>query len=140
MISNFFTNYLSHYQSVSRTIRDAMWNQWQWMSTPYQLGVDMIDDFLVRAGRPDVAADSPELPAPKTEALKTEAPKTERPEPEQASPPEPLEQVAMKRMSGGYAPPREIYDVRNRGRINWADVPDWAKAVDPEIFEGAHEG
>jgi hypothetical protein len=130
MISNFFTNYLSQYQSVSRTIRDVMWNQWKWLSTPYQLGVDMIDDFLVRASRPEAAVDKPELPAPEPEG----------PEPEQAGPRETLEQVAMKRLSGGQAPPREIYDVRNRGRINWADVPDWAKAVDPEIFEGAHEG
>ena len=50
------------------------------------------------------------------------------------------EERARQRTQQGLAPPREIYDVRNRGRIDWSNVPDWAKAVDPELFEGAHEG
>jgi hypothetical protein len=52
-----------------------------------------------------------------------------------------LEAKALERLRNGLAPPREIYDVQNRGRIDWARVPDWAKPADPESFEGcAHEG
>lgn len=53
---------------------------------------------------------------------------------------ETLEQLTARRLQAGLAPPREIYDVRNRGRIDWSHVPIWAIAPDPEIFEGAHEG
>jgi hypothetical protein len=51
-----------------------------------------------------------------------------------------LEQEAIDRIKKGLAPPREIYDVQNRGRIDWTALPDWARPIDPEVFEGAHEG
>jgi hypothetical protein len=55
--------------------------------------------------------------------------------------PEDLIKVAKERLSKGLAPPREIYDVQNRDRIDWGNVPDWARSIDPELFEGcAHEG
>jgi hypothetical protein len=54
---------------------------------------------------------------------------------------ESLEQKALERMKSGYAPPREIYDIRNRQRIDWTQVPEWAQPSDPELFEGSgHEG
>jgi hypothetical protein len=52
-----------------------------------------------------------------------------------------LEAKALERLGKGLAPPREVYDVRNRGRIDWTHFPEWAQPADPELFEGcAHEG
>jgi len=39
------------------------------------------------------------------------------------------------------AAPREIYDIRNRDRVDWSTLPEWARPSDPDLFEGcAHEG
>ncbi len=52
-----------------------------------------------------------------------------------------LEQLAAARISQGFAPPREIYQLPYRNRIDWARFPEWARPSDPELFEGsAHEG
>jgi hypothetical protein len=54
---------------------------------------------------------------------------------------ETLEQYALERTRKGLRPPREIYNVQNRNRIDWSRFPDWARPIDPEVFEGsAHEG
>ena len=51
------------------------------------------------------------------------------------------EELARQRTRRGLAPPREIYDIRNRHRVDWSTLPEWAIAPDPDIFEGcAHEG
>jgi hypothetical protein len=48
---------------------------------------------------------------------------------------------AADRMAKGLAPPREIYQAPYRNRIDWSRFPDWARPVDPELFEGSgHEG
>jgi hypothetical protein len=48
---------------------------------------------------------------------------------------------ASERMQKGLAPPREIYQVPYRNRIDWGQFPDWARPSDPEGFEGSgHEG
>jgi hypothetical protein len=58
-----------------------------------------------------------------------------------ASEPETLEQYALERARKGLPPPREIYNVQNRNRIDWSRFPEWARPSDPEVFEGcAHEG
>jgi hypothetical protein len=52
-----------------------------------------------------------------------------------------LSQRVQQRLSQGLAPPREAYLVQNRSLIDWTDVPEWARPIDPEIFEGcSHEG
>ena len=52
-----------------------------------------------------------------------------------------LIQLAEQRMSHGFAPPPEIYRIENRRRIDWLRFPDWARPVDPQVFEGCcHEG
>jgi hypothetical protein len=52
-----------------------------------------------------------------------------------------VEECARQRTRQGLAPPREIYDIRNRNRVDWSTLPEWAMAPDPDIFEGcAHEG
>jgi len=52
-----------------------------------------------------------------------------------------LEALAFERVQMGLAPPKEIYSVPYRNRVDWAKFPSWARPIDPEIFEGAaHEG
>ena len=52
-----------------------------------------------------------------------------------------LEERARARTRRGLAPPRELYDVRNRDRVDWSTLPEWARPSDPELFEGCtHEG
>ena len=48
---------------------------------------------------------------------------------------------AGERIAKGFSPPREIYETPMRQRIDWSLFPDWARPVDPEVFEGCgHEG
>ena len=55
--------------------------------------------------------------------------------------PQELAAVAADRMRQGFAPPVEIYQVQHRSRIDWADFPDWARPLDPELFDRCcHEG
>jgi hypothetical protein len=52
-----------------------------------------------------------------------------------------LEERARARTRRGLAPPRELYDVRNRDRVDWSTLPEWARPSDPDLFAGcAHEG
>jgi hypothetical protein len=52
-----------------------------------------------------------------------------------------LEHEAAERVRKGLPPPREVYEVQNRDRIDWSRFPDWARPIDPEVFEGCgHEG
>jgi hypothetical protein len=52
-----------------------------------------------------------------------------------------LERRATELANKGLPPPKEIYEVQNRSRIDWSKFPEWARPVDPEVFEGcAHEG
>ncbi len=47
-----------------------------------------------------------------------------------------LEQCAVERLRQGLAPPREIYQLPHRNRLDWSALPDWARRCDPELFEG----
>ena len=48
---------------------------------------------------------------------------------------------AQARMRDGFPPPREIYQIQNRGKIDWTVFPDWARPVSPELYDGcSHEG
>ncbi|HZY86963.1 MAG TPA: hypothetical protein VFE78_19165 [Gemmataceae bacterium] len=48
---------------------------------------------------------------------------------------------ALERVGEGLPPPREIYDVKYRERIDWLRFPAWARPSDPEVFTGCcHEG
>jgi len=52
-----------------------------------------------------------------------------------------LEQYALARTRQGLPPPRQVYEAQNRSRIDWSLFPEWARPIDPEVFEGtAHEG
>jgi hypothetical protein len=52
-----------------------------------------------------------------------------------------LEHQASERVRQGLAPPKEIYDVPYRDRIDWSKFPEWARPTDPEVFQNCgHEG
>lgn len=52
-----------------------------------------------------------------------------------------LTEAAVQCVERGQAPPREIYRVQNRRRIDWGRLPMWARPSDPELFDGCcHEG
>ncbi|MEQ8785200.1 MAG: hypothetical protein RIC55_02840 [Pirellulaceae bacterium] len=52
-----------------------------------------------------------------------------------------LPQRVSERLAQGLAPPPEAYLVENRRHIDWSQVPEWARPIDPEMFEGcSHEG
>jgi hypothetical protein len=54
---------------------------------------------------------------------------------------EKLEAAALERAQKGFAPPKEIYGLPYRDRIAWGKFPDWARPIDPEVFENSgHEG
>src|SRR5262245_2500489 len=54
---------------------------------------------------------------------------------------EQLEEQAAERIRRGLAPPREIYELPYRDRINWSAFPEWARPSDPELFRDCpHEG
>lgn len=54
---------------------------------------------------------------------------------------ESLKQNAFERVRMGLPPPKEIYDLPYRDRIDWAEFPPWARPSDPELFEECgHEG
>jgi len=91
--------------------------QSEWVFAFYRCSVEAMDALLVEA-----------------EPTKTVT------EPEKVAQENAVAETAMKRLQSGFAPPREIYDIRNRGRINWGCAPAWAWPTDPELFEGGHEG
>jgi len=52
-----------------------------------------------------------------------------------------LEECALERTRQGLPPPRQVYDAPYRTRIDWSRFPEWARPIDPEVFEGTgHEG
>jgi hypothetical protein len=121
MVSFMIPKYPNVYRCWSRTLTAIMWNQWKLFDSQYKAGIGFLD--VVRM-RPVHGGDRP---------MTT----TEHGADEVAL----LERCAAERMKKGLAPPREIYEVQNRGRIDWSKYPDWARPVDPELFEGsAHEG
>jgi hypothetical protein len=89
--------------------------QWQLFETPWRAGLQVLQAISGAGEGPD-------------------------PEPGKAAEPKSLERQAEERVRKGLAPPREVYDVRNRDRVDWLSFPDWARPSDPDLFEGAHEG
>ncbi len=52
-----------------------------------------------------------------------------------------LEGQSAERIRQGLAPPPEIYRTPYRERIDWSRFPEWARPIDPELFEECgHEG
>jgi len=118
------TNYQRNYQFLSKAVTNMSGNQWHLLATQSQLGINLWKAML---GVFPTVGSSVE---PQGEVAASES----------ASTAASLESRATERLKSGFAPPREIYDVQNRGRIDWTSLPDWARPVDPDLFEGGHEG
>jgi hypothetical protein len=112
------------FQWWSRILADVVRNQWELLDAQYQVGIGVLKAL---SGTSPVQ--EPEL----EEVKEVIMPRTSD---EKAD----LERRALERLRQGFAPPREVYEVQNRGRLDWSSLPDWARPSDPELFEGAHEG
>jgi hypothetical protein len=111
MLDLMVANYTRACQRLACLYQEVVRNHWRWLTAP---------SSVTGIEAPADAAKSP----PEAEAVAGD-----------------LEKRTWERLQKGFAPPREIHDVRNRGRIDWTRVPDWARAVDPELFTGcSHEG
>jgi hypothetical protein len=106
--------------AVTRVVR----SQWKLVETQFQFGIWVLD-----ALREFPAGPEPQAPWRRTATMRDSTSRTET-----------LQRQAAERLRQGLAPPREIYEVQNRCRIDWSKVPDWARPSEPELFEGAHEG
>ncbi len=113
------------YQWWSEAVTHLALSPWQLLDAQCQAGFRVLDALIAGC----LARESPAgRPAP-------------IPAPPVPSDFEKLEHDAAERARAGRAPPREVYEVRNRGRIDWSRFPSWARPSDPELFEGcAHEG
>jgi hypothetical protein len=96
-------------------------DQWKLVDAQYRIGLELLDTLIRAPEGPDLGP-GPAVTVP----------------PERAGS---LEERVAERIRGGFAPPREIHDVQNRGRVDWSRFPDWARPADPELFEEcSHEG
>jgi hypothetical protein len=120
-----FSNWLSGCEYLTRAWASMLRKQYEWLGTQRQLGMRVWNAMM---------------PSGAT-AVRRGLERTPQHGAQTAGEPDDLENLAMERLHKGLAPPREIYDIRNRGRIDWARVPEWAQPADPESFEGCtHEG
>jgi hypothetical protein len=103
-------------QSVwSETMKSLLEYQWQLINGPYSIGLRLMERTL---GPPGGA-----------------------PEPTLAEKVRALQRQAAERVRRGLAPPREAYEAPYRDLIDWGAFPDWARPIDPEVFENCgHEG
>jgi len=112
------------FPSWSQTVARMLTWQLNLLETQYRVGFDVVKASLAILGGSKGAAAERLAPAqqPKDDFQKLEA-------------------RAFERVQKGLAPPKEIYSVPYRNRVDWAKFPSWARPIDPEIFEGAaHEG
>jgi len=115
MINVMFPQWPSIYDCWSRAVRGAVRNQWEVLDAHFAAGIEILDAV---SGSP--VATRPNVTGPRLQTL---------------------EQEALERTQKGLSPPREVYDVQNRSRIDWSRFPEWARPIDPDAFEGtAHEG
>ena len=102
-------------QSWSRVTTGLLRGQWAWVDAGFRTADKLLP-----------AADEP--PAPGAAAA--------RPGGLDA-----LVGYSLERVRKGMPPPRELYDVKHRERIDWLRFPAWARPSDPEAFVGCgHEG
>jgi hypothetical protein len=125
MNDGMFAEYWELYQGWSRTLTSIAYGPWRLLASQCEAGFGALDTLLA-ALRGERAG-----PARTGEAVLPGAPAGA----------ESLEQRALERVRQGLSPPREIYAAPHRDRIDWARFPDWARPIDPEVFEGSgHEG
>jgi hypothetical protein len=109
-------------QYLSRGLAGVARWQWLLLDAQFQAGLKLVA-ALAPAANPAPGCEPRARPHHAPEDLKA------------------IEQRAAELASKGLPPPKEIYEVQNRGRIDWSRFPEWARPVDPEVFEGCgHEG
>jgi hypothetical protein len=112
MIDEVLTNIQCVNRYWSQVTTGLLRGQWAWV----EAGFRTADKLLGAATEPPAAAEGPE----ELEALVCRA----------------LDRVGM-----GEPPPREVYDVKYRDRIDWLRFPLWARPSDPDVYTGCgHEG
>jgi hypothetical protein len=113
------------YQWWSQAITSLALRPWRLLHAQYQAGVKLLNALMGSSmARESVTEWKGQSPTP---SIPSDFAK--------------LEHAAAERAREGRAPPREVYEVMNRSRIDWSRFPDWARPSDPELFEGcAHEG
>ena len=112
------------YQGWSQAFTRLLGYQWKLWGAPYQIGMEIVETVLKSSK--EIAPEENRFPEPAETVSK---------------PGSSLEQLAAERVQQGLPPPREIYTLPYRDRINWSDFPAWARPTDPEMFEGCgHEG
>jgi hypothetical protein len=106
----------------SNMVQDLLGCQWKLWDTHYRFGM-MIVESVLATSMPGQSMKLEEIRTTDAERLSQ------------------LQQLASERMKKGLPPPREIYELPYRERINWASFPSWARPTDPELFENcSHEG
>jgi len=106
-------------QSWSRTLSSIVWAQWMVLDTSLEAA-----QRLLKSAVPAGPAVGRGQATPNVEGGPAE-----------------LIRRAMERMKKGLAPPREVYQTPYRNQIDWSQFPDWARPIDPELFENSsHEG
>ena len=114
------------YQGWSHAVTSLLGYQWKLWRTPYQIGMEIVESVLT-SSMEIRSEESPSEPEKARSKARTESAG--------------LEQLAAERMRQGLPPPREIYALPYRDRMNWSDFPAWARPTDPELFQDcSHEG
>jgi hypothetical protein len=123
MLDPFVIDFLRHYRRWTQDLARKVWaGQWHLLDRQCRAGIRLLDTILGTA----VGKEAGPEQADRTAAAQAASS---------------LEERARQRTRQGLAPPREIYDVRNRDRVDWSTLPEWARPSDPDLFEGcAHEG
>src|SRR5262245_47752239 len=104
-----------HWLSAAATLLSC---QWRLFEAQYQAGLKLVEAALGVPAKPGKVPGR--APGGSRPAITDEVGE--------------LERVAVERVKQGLAPPREIYQVPYRARIDWGRFPDWARPSDPELF------
>jgi hypothetical protein len=107
------------YHDWAKAAATLLWCHWKLLDARYEVAARWFDTLREPTTSPDDA-----------DARRTESPTSEA-----------IARRAAECMRKGLPPPSEIYEVQNRGRLDWSQFPEWARPSDPELFEGcSHEG
>ena len=112
------------YQGWSHIVTNVLAFPWTIWDVQYQINMTIVDSVFGPSTDPGIRSEEPSKAEPKlVEVLPN------------------LEQLTAERLRRGLPPPREVYAVPFRDRVNWSEFPAWARPTDPEMFEGcSHEG
>jgi hypothetical protein len=111
------------YEYWSQTVMDVLAWQMEYVETQHQVGCMLVEAALqTPAELAPAGGEAGEQPFIADEFQRLEA-------------------LALERARKGFAPSRELYAVPYRERVDWSRFPDWARPIDPELFEhSGHEG